>query len=71
MSVKFKETIQQTATNAATGGNFGFGQAGNAAKGMFGMGANGGDQKHPTRHAIGEALTRGEGKGGYLQVRMR
>lgn len=50
MSVKFKETIEQT--------------TGNARGGLRGLD----NKRHEFVHNVGEAITKGEGAGGYLQV---
>lgn len=62
MSVRFKESVEQT-----TGGS-GSGRAQFRAQDFkdFGMGK---ERRHELFHEIGEAVTKGEGSGGYLQVR--
>lgn len=65
MSVKFKETIQQTTGDAANGAAAGLGR--------FAQGVQNGDGKRrgPVKelaHEAGEYLTKGGGARGYLQV---
>ena len=67
MSVKFKETIQQTTGDAANGAAAGLGR--------FAQGVQSGDGKRrgpagELAHEAGEFLTKGGGAKGYLQVRL-
>lgn len=76
MSVKFKETVTQQATNVANGASNTFGGAAGGAANAFARAAQGdSDGKHrgPIKelgHEAAEFLTRGGGAKGYLQVRL-
>lgn len=81
MSVRFSENIQQTSTGGGAGG---YGPPPPGGRGPFARGGAGGqtqfrgqeykefgmgsERKHEVFREIGEAVTRGEGMGGYLQV---
>lgn len=66
MSVRFQETVQANASmNGPSAGGRGGPQNFNAAS--FAPPRDG-RYRHPYAHELAEAITKGEGAGGYLQV---